>query len=44
MVAQFADHVLDIRTPGILGYRVDGDYNVLCILTSAQALDRKNFQ
>ena len=27
-------------TPGILGSRVDGDPNVLCILTSAKALDK----
>ena len=43
-VAHFADHILDLRTPGILGSRVDGDHNVLCILTSAKALDRKDFQ
>lgn len=24
--------VVDLRTPGTLGSRVDGDYNVLCIL------------
>lgn len=33
-VVQLSDHVVDLRTSGTLGSRVDGDHNVLCILIS----------
>lgn len=33
-VVQLSDHVVDLRTPGTLGSRVDGDHDVLCILIS----------
>lgn len=34
-------HVIDLRTPGILGSDVNGDLNVLCVLNSAKTLDRE---
>ena len=40
MVLPHAGQLVGLRTPGILGSRVDGDPNVLCTLTSAKALDR----
>ena len=40
MVLPHAGQLVGLRTPGILGSRVDGDANVLCTLTSAKALDR----
>lgn len=36
---QHAGQLVDLRRPGILGSRVDGDPNVLCI-TSAKTLDK----
>ena len=42
MVALLADQIIALRIPGILGSSVDGDHNVLCILTSAKTLDRKD--
>ena len=41
-VVQLSNHVVDLRTSGTLGSRVDGDHNVLCILTSAKTLDTKD--
>lgn len=34
--------MLDLRTPGILKSRLDGDPNVLCILGFSKTLDRKD--
>ena len=41
-VAQLSDHFIDLRTTGILGSDVTDDHNVLCVLTSARTLDRKD--
>ena len=38
-MVQHAGQLVDLRRPGILGSRVDGDPNVLCI-TSAKTLDK----
>lgn len=41
-VTQLAAQIVNLRTPDILGSRMDGDHNVLCILTSAKTLDTKD--
>ena len=40
MVPQHAGQLVDLRTPRILGSRIDDDSSVLCILTPAKALDK----
>ena len=42
MVAQLPDQLIGFRMPGILESRLDGDLNVLCILTFSKAVDRNN--
>lgn len=41
-VTQLAAQVVDLRALDILGSRMDGDHNVLCILTSTKTLNTKN--